>query len=87
MKTEIGQLKLRLPSTFAERAPAIGRLVGEALARLARQPDLPRGQLARLGVGPVQVDARDSDRVVAGQIAGAIARSMAAALAAPAREN
>ena len=69
MKTEIGQLSLRLPAGFEGRAQRIGRLVGEALAR---QPDLPAGRLGRVGVGPLQVDPRRSDRAIADGIAQSI---------------
>lgn len=68
MTTEIGQLTLRLPPGFERRAARIGRLVGEALAAA----DLPAGRIPQLGVGPLQVDARRSDRAIAASIAGAI---------------
>lgn len=69
MKTEIGQLSLRLPAGFEDRAHRISRLVGEVLA--ARQ-GLPAGQFKHVGVGPVRVDPRHSDRAIAGQIARSI---------------
>ncbi len=69
MTTEIGQLNLRLPAGFEGRAQRIGRLVGEALAR---QAGLPAGQLAQVGVGPLQVDPRRSDRAIADHIAQSI---------------
>jgi hypothetical protein len=72
MKTEIGQLKLTLPAGFEGRAALIGRLLGEALAR---QP-LRGGQLASIAVGPLEVDARGSDRAIAQSIARAIAQSV-----------
>ncbi|MDD5366290.1 MAG: hypothetical protein PHR30_13205 [Gallionellaceae bacterium] len=68
MTTEIGQLKLRLPAGFEARAARIGRLVGEALARR----DLPAGRMDQVGVGPLQVDARRSDRAIAEHIAQSI---------------
>lgn len=69
MTTEIGQLNLRLPAGFEARAQRIGRLVGESLAR---QEGLPGGQVGQIGVGPVRVDARASDRVIAERIAQSI---------------
>jgi len=69
MTTEIGQLKLQLPPGFEARAGRIGRLVGEALAR---RQGLPSGQIRQVGVGPVQVDARRSDRAIAEAIAQSI---------------
>lgn len=69
MTTEIGQLNLRLPAGFEARAQRIGRLVGESLAR---QEGLPGGQVDQIGVGPVRVDARASDRVIAARIAQSI---------------
>jgi hypothetical protein len=69
MTTEIGHLNLRLPAGFEARAQRIGRLVGESLAR---QENLPSGQVAQIGVGPVRVDARASDRAIAAHIAQSI---------------
>jgi len=69
MTTEIGQLNLQLPAGFEARAHRIGRLVGEALAR---QEGLPGGQVALIGVGPMQVDVRRSDRAIAERIAQSI---------------
>lgn len=69
MTTEIGQLNLRLPAGFEARAQRIGRLVGESLAR---QDGLPGGQVGQIGVGPVRVDARASDRAIAESIAQSI---------------
>ena len=77
MKTEIGQLNLRLPAGFEARAQRIARLVGEALAR---QEGLPGGQFARIGVAPVQVDPRRSDRAIAERIAAHITDSIHAAI-------
>lgn len=68
MTTEIGRLSLRLPAGFETRAARIGRLVGEALAGR----DLPAGGIAQLGVGPLKVDARRSDRAIAEHIAQSI---------------
>lgn len=69
MKTEIGQLALRLPAGFEDRAHRIGRLVGEALAN---RTDLPAGRLERVGVGPLKIDPRRSDRAIADGIAQSI---------------
>ncbi|TCJ12314.1 hypothetical protein EZJ19_12295 [Parasulfuritortus cantonensis] len=68
MTTEIGRLAITLPAGFEGRAKHIGRLVGEHLADCA----LPAGRLAQLGVGPVRVDARRSDRAIAEHIAQSI---------------
>jgi len=68
MTTEINQLNLRLPAGFEARAGRIGRLVGEALARQS----MPEGRIAQVGVGPVRVDARRSDRAIAETIAQSI---------------
>lgn len=69
MKTEIGQLSLHLPAGFETRGQRIGRLLGEALAR---QEGLPGGHIEQVGVGPVRVDARRSDRAIAESIARSI---------------
>jgi hypothetical protein len=69
VKTEIGQISLQLPAGFEARAQRIGRLVGEALAR---QDGLPSGRVERLGVGPVRIDSRRSDRAIAESIATSI---------------
>jgi len=74
MKTEIGQLNLRLPAGFEARAQRIGRLVGEALAR---QEGLPGGQHVRIGVAPVRVDPRRSDRAIAERIVQSIHAAIA----------
>ena len=76
MSTEIGQLRLQLPAGFEDRAQRIGRLVGEALAQ---RDDLPAGRIEQLRVGPVQVDVRHSDRVVARRIADSIHTAVQAA--------
>lgn len=68
MKTEIGQLNLHLPAGFEARAQRIGRLVGESLAR----HQLPAGQFAHVGVGPLHIDPRHSDRAIANNIAQSI---------------
>ncbi len=73
MKTEIGRIRLSLPAGFEGRGPRIGRLVGEALAR---EQHLPAGKIAQVGVGPVRVDARRSDRAVAESIARSIVQSI-----------
>ncbi len=72
MKTEIGQLKLSLPSGFEKRASRIGRLVGADLARQA----LPPGRFDAIRVGPVRVDQAQSDRAIASAIAGAIVQAL-----------
>ncbi len=69
MKTEIGQLRLQLPAGFEGRAQRIVRLVAEALAR---RENLPAGRFDRVGIGPVQIDARAADRTVAETIATSI---------------
>ncbi|MFA5083671.1 MAG: hypothetical protein WC474_14050 [Hydrogenophilaceae bacterium] len=68
MTTEIGRINLNLPAGFEARAARIGRLVGEALARR----ELPAGRIDRIGVGPLKVDARRSDRAIAEHIAQSI---------------
>jgi len=73
MKTEIGQLTLRLPSAFEDRAHAISRLLGEALVR---QQGLPGGQITHIDVGPVPVDLCHSDRAIAESIANSIVQSI-----------
>ena len=73
MTTEIGQLNLRLPAGFEGRAPRIGRLVSEALAR---QNNLPAVRLSQIGVGPLHVDARRSDRAIADSIAQSISAAI-----------
>ena len=74
MNTEIENLALTLPAGFAARAPAIARLLGEALLA---QPGLGAGCYEQLDVGVLRVDARDSDRLVAQAIAAAIGRALA----------
>lgn len=69
MITEIGHLHLQLPHGFEHRAQRIGRLVGEALAQ---RDDLGPGRIHHLGVGPVQVEFRNSDHEVARRIAASI---------------
>lgn len=73
MTIEIGQLNLRLPAGFETRASRIGRLVGEALAR---QQNLPSVRLSQIGVGPLQIDARRSDRAIADGIAQSISAAI-----------
>ncbi|MEK7736198.1 MAG: hypothetical protein AAB319_00325 [Pseudomonadota bacterium] len=68
MKTEIGQINLHLPAGFEARAQRIGRLIGESLAR----HDLPAGRLTQVGVGPLHIDPRHSDRAIADNIAQSI---------------
>lgn len=69
MSTEINRLSLTLPAGFGDRAGRIARRVGDALA----QYELPAGRHARLAVGPVRIDARSTDRMIAARIADAIA--------------
>lgn len=76
MKAEIERLHLQLPPGFEGRAQRIGRLVGEALAR---QPTPGAGRIDAVRVGPLQVDARRSDRAVAEAIAAPIAAAIRAA--------
>lgn len=68
MTTEIGQISLRLPAGFEGRAQRIGRLVGDALAG----QDLPSGRMDQVGVGPLRIDPRRSDRAIADHIAQSI---------------
>jgi hypothetical protein len=69
----IGQLSLRLPAGFAIRAPRIARLTAHALA----EQSLGAGaRLRDLHVPPVRVNARQSDRAIARQLAAAIARGI-----------
>jgi hypothetical protein len=79
MQTDIAQLGLTLPAGFADRAPAIVRLLGAALAAA---DDLPGGRLARVDVGRLHIDARQDDRAIALAIAGAIHQAIDAAAAA-----
>ena len=70
MRTEIGQLRLQLPAGLEARAPRIAGLVGAALAGRA---DLPAGRIEQIGVAPLTVDPRASDRAIAAHIATSIA--------------
>ena len=75
MKTEIGQINISLPAGLADRAAAIARRVGAALADLG---ELPAGRYDALDAGPLRVDAEQSDRAIAASIVGAIRLSIVA---------
>jgi hypothetical protein len=73
MTTEIGQLRLQLPAGLEARAQRIAGLVGAALAE---RGDLPAGRIEQIGVGPLTVDPRASDRAIAATIATSIAAAI-----------
>ncbi len=69
MTTEIGQIHLHLPAGLERRAGRIGRLLGESLA----QGEAPvAGRIDHVAVGPLRIDTRQSDRIIAEQIAGSV---------------
>lgn len=73
----VEHVTLRLPASFAARAPRIAAAIGEALAA---SPAPPHGAtLAALRVPPLRLDAAASDaelaRAIAHAIAGALPRS------------
>ncbi len=81
MKTEIERIALTLPAGFADRAPTIARLLGQALAEQAPGDAFgARGERgARLEVltpDCVHVDARAPDALIARSIARAIAAAL-----------
>ena len=84
MKTEIERIALTLPAGFADRAPAIARLLGQALAEDA---GLGAGQYGVVDVGRVRVNAGDSDGLIARSIAGAIAEVLRVAASASSPED
>ena len=89
MKTEIERVALTLPAGFADRAPAIARLLGQALAEEAHSAGFGvRGAHGARHevVTPdcVRVDAHASDALIARSIARAIAAALRADAADPA---
>jgi hypothetical protein len=81
MKTEIERIALTLPAGFADRAPAIARLLGQALAEQAQSDAFgvhgaPDARHERLTPDCVRVDAHASDAMIAGSIARAIAAAL-----------
>jgi hypothetical protein len=77
-RLSIGQLSLRLPAGFAQRAPGIARLTAHALAA---QSIGGSAHLGQLHMPPLRVNARRSDRAIAHQLATAIAHHITQATA------
>ena len=75
MKTEIERIALTLPAGFADRAPTIARLLGQALAEQA-PGDAFGARLEVLIPDCVHVDARAPDALIARSIARAIAAAL-----------
>ena len=78
MRTEIERIALTLPAGFADRAPAIARLLGQALAEQAENAGFgahgaPDARHEVLTPDCVHVDAHASDALIARSIARAIA--------------
>lgn len=69
MTTEIGHIRLHLPGGLERRAGRIGRLLGESLAQEAAPV---AGRIDHLAVGPLRIDTRQSDRIIAEQIARSV---------------
>jgi len=73
MELNIERLHLTLPPALAGRAEAIGRALGEELARLP----LSRSQdLAHLAVPPLVLDGQATDASIARAIATAVHRQL-----------
>lgn len=68
------QLRLVLPAGFEHRAEGIARRVADELAELPAPGDV---SLRSLSLPPLEIQAGTSDRQIASQIAGRIARSIA----------
>ncbi len=68
------QLRLVLPAGFEHRAAGIARRVAEELAEMPAPGDL---SLRSLTLPRIEIQAGTSDRQIASQIAGRIARSVA----------
>jgi hypothetical protein len=67
------QLRLVLPAGFEHRAAGIARRVAEELAEMPAPSDL---SVRSLSLPPIEIQAGTSDRQIASQIAGRIARSV-----------
>ncbi len=79
----IDTLRLQLPAGFAHRAERIGRLVGDALARVDLGSDLGRDgadlALDRLALPPIAIAGGASDFEIAAGIASSVRKQIAAA--------
>ena len=75
----IDTLRLQLPAGFERRAERIGRLLGDALARI--DAGAPGAELAleRLAPPPITIAAGASDFDVAAGIASSVSRQITAA--------
>lgn len=68
-RLEIGQLRLHLPASYADRGAHVARLIGEQLAAKPWTRDISRDQLELRGL---QLPAGLSDHQIATTIADAI---------------
>jgi hypothetical protein len=75
----IDTLSLRLPAGFEHRAERIGRLLGEALARIEAGSPGESLVLERLAVPPVAIAANATDGEVAAGIATSVRHQLVAA--------
>ena len=73
MELNIDRLHLALPASLAGRAEAIGRALGEELARLPLGRSL---DLAHLAIPPLVLDGQASDAAIARAIATAVHRQL-----------
>ncbi|MES1241429.1 MAG: hypothetical protein ABUT39_07405 [Acidobacteriota bacterium] len=73
------QLRLVLPAGFEHRAAGIARRVAEELAEMPAPGDV---SLRSLSLPPIEIRTGATDRQIASQIAGRIARSIAGAASA-----
>jgi hypothetical protein len=75
----IDTLRLQLPAGFERRAEHIGRLLGDALARIDTGPPAADLRLDRLALPPITIEAGASDFDVASGIAHSVRRQIAVA--------
>jgi hypothetical protein len=75
----IDTLRLQLPAGFEGRAERIGRLVGDALARIGTGVPGPELTLERLAPPRITIAPGASDFDVAASIASSVSRQIAAA--------
>jgi hypothetical protein len=75
----IGTLRLQLPAGFERRAERIGRLLGDALARIDTGAPGADLTLDRLALPPITIAPGGSDFDVAASIASSVRHQIAAA--------
>jgi hypothetical protein len=73
----IDTLRLQLPAGFERRAESIGRLLGDALARIDTGAPGPDRRLDRLALPPLEIAPGASDFDVAAGIASSVRHQIA----------